>query len=376
MNARDLFLNTLNFKTVNRIPFMPGSPRESTLKTWHTQGLAQGADYYTELCSILNIDPGEAKPDFVKPPVSFIMIPQFEEKVMERKNGHLVVQDWKGNICEISDRYDVTYLRTARDFVTRKWIKCPVESRADWDQMKTRYRPDDPDRFAEDFNDWVKKNAPSDNRIIQISFNGPFWQLREWLGFENLCIKFIDDPDLIHEMITFWTDFISDVLTLLLKKIRVDYTVICEDMAYKTRSMISSDMARTFLKPAYDRWVKKLKAGGCTIIDMDSDGYIGDLIPIWIDSGITTCDPLEVAAGCDINQFRKRFNHDISFRMGVDKRLMAKGGQYIKDEIRRLSPVIRDGGYIPGCDHGVPPDISWSNFVDYAGLLAKECGWA
>ena len=37
--------------------------------------------------------------------------------------------------------------------------------------------------------------------------------------------------------------------------------------------------------------------------------------------------------------------------------------------------VIKDGGYIPGCDHGVPSDVSWPNFMLYCELLAKATGW-
>lgn len=44
-------------------------------------------------------------------------------------------------------------------------------------------------------------------------------------------------------------------------------------------------------------------------------------------------------------------------------------------EIGRLRPVIEDGGYAPGCDHGVPADVSWQNYVVYVPLLSKATGW-
>ena len=40
-----------------------------------------------------------------------------------------------------------------------------------------------------------------------------------------------------------------------------------------------------------------------------------------------------------------------------------------------VEPVLRDGGFIPGCDHGVPSDISWPNFCEYTRLLAELTGW-
>ena len=44
-------------------------------------------------------------------------------------------------------------------------------------------------------------------------------------------------------------------------------------------------------------------------------------------------------------------------------------------EIERLRPVIHGGGYIPGCDHGIPTDVSWSNYLEYCRLLAQATGW-
>jgi hypothetical protein len=53
---------------------------------------------------------------------------------------------------------------------------------------------------------------------------------------------------------------------------------------------------------------------------------------------------------------------------------MAKGGQAIRDELKRVEAMVLDGGFIPSCDHGVPSDVSWPNFVDYSRLLAKMTG--
>ena len=65
----------------------------------------------------------------------------------------------------------------------------------------------------------------------------------------------------------------------------------------------------------------------------------------------------------------------MAYTGGVDKRAIARGGQAIRAELARLEPVVRGGGYIPGCDHGVPPDISWPNYVEYTRLLARMTGW-
>jgi uroporphyrinogen decarboxylase len=134
-------------------------------------------------------------------------------------------------------------------------------------------------------------------------------------------------------------------------------------------------MTREFCKPSYVRWSGMLRSAGCPIVAVDSDGYVADLLPIWVESGVNVCDPMEVAAHNDIVEYRRLYGRKMAYRGGVDKRAMAKGGAAIREELKRVEPVVRDGGYIPGCDHGVPPDVSWPNFVDYSRLLARMTGW-
>jgi uroporphyrinogen decarboxylase len=373
MTPRERYRETLLFGNPDKVPFNPGGPRESTLEAWHMQGLPEDVPWPVALREAIGLDP-EPQIARVSHGVDFRMIPQFEEKVIEHKDGHYIVQDWMGAITEISDKYDYTYIRRAKDFVTRKWHKFPVETREDWEEMKKRFDPATPSRYPDDFD--ARAEALKDRPYrIQLNFNGPFWQLREWLGFENLCMMFIEQPDWIHEMITFWADFVSDVLAPTLEKIEIDSVMINEDMAYKAHSMISPDMVREFLQPAYRQWVKQIKAGGCPIIIMDCDGYIAELIPTWIEVGINSTWPVEVAAHNDIVAFRKKYGTQISYGGGVDKRAIAKGGDVMRAELTRLEPVIKAGGFLPGCDHGVPPDISWPNFIDYSRLLAQMTGW-
>jgi uroporphyrinogen decarboxylase len=308
--------------------------------------------------------------------VSFKMIPTFEEKVLEHQDGHYIVQDWMGAITEISDEYDYTYIRSAKDFVTRKWHRFPVQSREDWEErMRWRYDPYHVERFPPDFEERCAALRERDYPL-SISVNGPFWQMREWVGMENLCMLMIDDPDFVLDMAHTWTEFVSATIRQITDRVELDAVRLSEDMAYKAHSMISPAMVRQFLMPAYLRWVSEIQASGCPIVDMDSDGNIEVLIPLWIESGINVCDPIEVAAGNDIVAYRERFGRRMAYRGGIDKRAIAAGGQVMRDEVLRVvPPLLEEGGYIPSCDHGVPPDISWPNFVEYTRLLAELTGW-
>jgi uroporphyrinogen decarboxylase len=377
MNARGRYIDTLLFRQTDRVPFIPGNGRESTLRVWHAQGLPSRIQESQDVVAHAYAEAGgtETLPaggeDFK---VNSRMIPMFEEQVIQRGERTQIVQDWKGNICEISNEFTPAHLRDPIDFVTRRWIKCPVQTRADWIEMTRRYDLYEPSRLPTDAGERAKR-LRSRTWPIRIEIAGPFWQLREWLGFENLCMMFYDDPRFLREMVAFWEDFVAKLLQKALSVLVPDEVHLSEDMAFKGFSMISPSMTRDILMPVYRHWGNIVHGAGCPLYGMDSDGFIGELIPIWIESGINLCDPVEVAAQNDLVELRRRFGSRIAFIGGVDKRAIARGGADIEAEIARIVPVIESGGYIPGCDHGVPSDVSWPDFVHYVGLLARVTGW-
>jgi uroporphyrinogen decarboxylase len=375
MNERERFVETLTFGNPDKVPLTPGGPRQSTLEAWHQQGLPDGVNWQDYLREMLGI-PAEPSQPRVDLGVSFIMIPTFEEKVLGHKDGHYIIQDWMGAVTEISDEFDYTYIRQAKDFVTRHWHSFPVQNRSDWDEkIKWRYDPDHPERFPDDFTDRCQTLQDRDY-VLRLTIPGPFWQLREWVGFESLCLLLIDDPDFAREMIAFWQDFVLRVLEPILERVTPDYVQINEDMAYKLHSMISPAMTRRFLLPTWKKWGDAIKGSGCPVYCMDSDGYAAELLPIWIEAGFNCNFPSEVAAGNDIVAFRRQYGKQMAYLGGIDKRALAAGGETMRDEVLRVvPPLLEEGGFIPGCDHGVPPDISWPNFVEYSRLLAELLGW-
>jgi hypothetical protein len=374
MTPRERYKETLLFGNPDKVPMHLSLARESTLVEWRKQGLPEGKDYRVELAERIGISQEAMLARHVFD-IAFDLRPNFEPEILEHKDGHYIIKDWSGAIVEILDKYDLTYLKVPKDFVTRKWHKFPVETREDWAEMKKRYDPEDPGRLPANFAEICEKTKEQ-NTLEVLDLKGVFWQLREWCGFENMCIMMAEDPDFILEMADFWTDFIFKMLNKVLPYARIDSCFISEDMAYKAHCMISPAMVREFITPAYKKWIPFIKKSGCPIIELDSDGCVDELIPIWIEEGINCCSPMEVAAHCDIVEYRRKYGKKMAYLQGIDKRLLAQGGKAMEEHIMRIVPaMLKDGGYIPGCDHGVPPDVSWSNYIEYSRILSKLCGW-
>jgi hypothetical protein len=383
MTPRERFLETLLFGAPDRIPFSPGGGRESTLAAWHAQGKPPDRDQFDCILDVVDakraergLPPGDHKPrqPVTNPGVSFQMIPKFEEEVLEHKDGHYIVRDWMGAITEISDEYDYTYIRSAQDFVTRRWHKWPVENWDDWEAMKWRFDPSHAERYPDDFEERCATLRERDYPFT-VHFNGPFWQLREFCGMEGLCMLMLEQPDLVHDMAQTWSDFTCATMAPILERVAPDMIHFSEDMAFKEHPMIGPEMTAHFFETSYRRWIEEGRAAGVPLFAIDSDGRVDLLAEQWVEWGISVIDPMEVAAGNDINAMRARFGKKLAYRGGIDKRAMAAGGDTMLAELARLRPVVEDGGYIPGCDHAVPPDISWADFQDYGLALAEMTGW-
>ncbi|OQA30800.1 MAG: Adenylate cyclase 1 [Betaproteobacteria bacterium ADurb.Bin341] len=102
------------------------------------------------------------------------MIPTFEEKVLEHKNGHYIVQDWMGAVTEISDKYDYTYIRNAIDFVTRRWDAERKLSRRSTDYFRQndtglvfeRTEEDEEEAYYSPSRPWYQAAVASPGRMV------------------------------------------------------------------------------------------------------------------------------------------------------------------------------------------------------------------
>lgn len=355
MNARKRFIDILKFKIVDRIPLVEWPIREATMREWTRQGYPEG---------IAPRDFFSMDTIWMKPPVNVRMYPFFEEKVIEEDKNYKIWIDPLGAM-----RKDFKDDENP-GFVTRSWLKHPVESREDFNEMKKRYDPSDPGRFPEGF---VKTAGVYNEAMAPVMVSVPFlfWTARDWLGFENLCMAFYDEPVLLHDMFEYITDFAIGVLGRAYEHIRIDVIELEEDMAYKGAPMISPGMFREFMLLHYKRFIEFVKKNGTEIVMVDCDGYPGGLIPLWIEAGADAMSPCEVAAGVDLIQTRKEYP-EFALLGGIDKRELAKTRKHIYTEVMKKVPAMIDkGGFIPHVDHAVPFDVPFANYAYFREIMSK-----
>ncbi len=175
-----------------------------------------------------------------------------------------------------------------------------------------------------------------------------------------------DDPQLVKDINAFYLRFVMDYWAPIIEAVRPDCVMIWEDMASATGSMISPAAFAEFLSPYYRTIIGFLREMGVENIHVDSDGYVEDLIPLWVELGVTGIFPMERKAGNDLLRIRSRFPR-LQLLGGIDKRILTKGrtAADIEAELSVAAKLLAQGGVVPHVDHHVPDDACWENFRLY-----------
>jgi len=84
--------------------------------------------------------------------------------------------------------------------------------------------------------------------------------------------------------------------------------------------------------------------------------------------------PVEIGTWkADPIAYRQQYGKNLLMMGGFNKRVLAGTKDAISAEVRRLTPLVEEGGFIPFCDHRVPADVPLANYVHY--LQEARCIW-
>jgi len=109
------------------------------------------------------------------------------------------------------------------------------------------------------------------------------------------------------------------------------------------------------------------------VAHLHSCGNINALVPELVDMGLDALNPLEVKAGMDPLQLKQTYGDALVLHGGMNAMLWDDIDR-IEEEIRRLLPVLKQGGgYIFQEDHSVPDSVSLDNYRRIVELT-KELG--
>jgi len=361
MTERERFIATMEYGTPDRVPNHEVGVWAQTKVRWEEEGLDSKLHHW----NWFEGDPAWDMDRREYLPINYGLLPGFEEKIIEETDRYLVKRHTSGIVTKALKTGSVGNSRASMD----QYLSFPVESTDDFRKLKKRLMVDIETRYPVD---WHEKTTGWNNRdhVLVMSRNcgtkGFYWRAREWMGTENLCFAWYDEPDLMHEMMEFIADFTIELSKPMLKEVIPDYIFINEDMAMKNGPLLSPSQYKEFIYPHMKRLVDFFKGSGIPYVIVDTDGNSEPLLPYLMDAGVDGIWPVERAAiDQDPIALRKKYGRDLRLWGGVDKRELAKGFNEIDNHLASLVPMVEDGGFIPTVDHLVPPDVSLENFEYY-----------
>jgi uroporphyrinogen decarboxylase len=297
-------------------------------------------------------------------PVDYGFIPPFPREILDETDAYQVVRDEKGVVTRMLKAGMEDGIRICM----HQYLDFPVSCPEDFKRIKTRLIAALPRRYPADLDARILRWRQRDYPLVlgeNVAANGFYWRSREFMGTENLSLAWYDYPDMMHEIMEFFADFLIETSRPVLEKIQVEYFTFNEDLSMKNGPLIGPAHFREFIFPHLRRVVDFFKSHGVKYVAVDTDGDPTVLIPLFLEAGIDVLWPLERASEVHPLALRRKFCKSLRMWGGVDKRVLTQGPRAINAHLAELIPLIEEGGFIPAVDHTVPPDVSWDNFRHY-----------
>lgn len=371
MTPRERFMKCISFESVDRIPVMDFGYWPETIAAWHSQGLPENINSTEEVERYFGNDRGfetnlvnywgDSGPTGIEwriwPPWTKEVISETEETITYGGEVGVIVENKISGSIPFQSKY-------------------PVETMADFERLVIpRMDAKDPTRLRPSFFDMIKRSK-EEQHAIGAWIDGFFAWPRILMGPENLLMAYYDDPELIHAIQRHHTQFVKQWIDVVWSHTPLDYACFFEDMAYNHGSFISPATFDEFLMPYYHELIAYLREKGVKKILIDSDGNSVKLTDKFVEAGADGHYPLEINSGAYPEVIRERHPR-LALIGGINKLALAVDRSAIDQELSKLPPILEKGGFIPGLDHRVQPDVPMANYQYYIEkkreILEKYC---
>lgn len=250
------------------------------------------------------------------------------------------------------------------------FLEHQVKTREDWKRIKFRYEGKIEDRINKNI-DEIAKTLNASEKPVKLEIFPYFFRLGFYLmGMERFMLSFYDQPDLMHEIFSFWSELTINMIRPFLSKVDIDVLVLAEDLAYNRGPHLSPEIYKEFWLPYQDELVSEVRKHKVDNICLWSAGDLDVMIPMLLDHGINCIWPIErCSPNMDPLVLRKKYGKQLKMGGGIPINSLALGPSAIDSEIEKLMPIIYDGGFIPAIDDMVSHDVALKNYEYYVNAL-------
>jgi len=350
MTSHERFARIFDHKEADRV-VMWDFPWPGALRKWHAEGMSENVSYeeYFGLDTVGRIQADNS--------------PRYPIRVVAEDDTFITkTNEWGGTIK------DFKYQDSTPEF-----IDFTITGPDSWKKAKERMNPTK-DRIPWDY---LKQNYPVWKKEGR-------WILGDvFFGFNNMTGGVVDmtemlmalavDPEWCTDMYHHSLDVNLALLDMVWDAGYVfDMLNLRDDLGYKNTTFISLDMYKTLIKPVHQKATDWAHQKGIKV-RLHSCGFVMPFMEEFVNAGMDAFHPMEVKAGMDPLEMKKRFGGDLVLHGGINA-VLWKNLDAVTAEMERLIPVLKEnGGYIFASDHSIPNDVSFEN-IKAIIALAKKLG--
>ncbi|MEW5735678.1 MAG: uroporphyrinogen decarboxylase family protein [Thermodesulfobacteriota bacterium] len=220
--------------------------------------------------------------------------------------------------------------------------------------------------------DYLAPQLPEGSKIILFYF-GIFEDLRALMGFENMAVKSIREPDLIADVLEKLTVLAEATMDRAMAHPAAGAVFYADDMGFNTGTMLSPKFFRQMVIPRLKRIADQSHRHGKPFL-LHSCGQVDALMEDFIETvGIDGIHSFEDNIE-PVESVYRRYHPRLSILGGVDVNLLANGTE---EQVRKRCREILDvcgpkGGFAIGSGNSV---TNYCKIENYYAMLDETRKW-
>ncbi len=244
---------------------------------------------------------------------------------------------------------------------------------SDWSLFDS-YKVPEPLKYKnwQDIKDNVEK-AKKEGKIVGLGVEHGFFYLRlTYLrGFENFMIDVATEEPKLKKLIEVLTEYWKIIIKKYVE-FELDIIYFGDDLGHQNSLPINPIKWRNLIKPSYKEIFSICRKKNIEVY-LHTDGYIVDIIPDIIETGVTILNPQDLVNGID--NLEKLAKEKITIDLDIDRQKITVFGknqeidQHIKKSIEKLGS--KNGGLL--LIYGAYPGTPVENIGYVVKSMQKYC---
>ena len=210
----------------------------------------------------------------------------------------------------------------------------------------------------------LEVHLPDGMKLLGFSNGGVLENATDIVGFENLCMMYLLDPELTREIFRNIGERLMEFYTIVASMDPVGACVVNDDWGFKTQTMFPPDMMEEFVFPYTRKIVEVIHSNGKPAI-LHSCGNLENIMDVIIDDLKLDGKHSFEDGICPVEDAYDRWNDRIAIMGGIDMDFLARKTpeQVYQRAIQLLEKTCDTGGYALGSGNSIPLFVPVENYL-------------